>query len=157
MPNLTRFNPVRDVAAWDPFLDDPFEDMFRGFFRRPLSWAPRSTMEQQTAFRVDVTETEKEYRVQAEMPGVHKEDINVTIDGNEVAISAETKREKDVKDSQGAVLRSERYYGKLYRAFTLDAEVDQAGAQAKYADGVLELVLPKATPATSNKKRIAVH
>ena len=155
MANITTFNPVRNVAAFDPF-EDPFEDLFRGFFLRPMNLEPRA-LGQQAQFKIDVTENDKEYRILAELPGVRKEDISVTTDGNEVAISAEVKNEKDVKDKEGTVLRSERHYGKVYRAFTLGQEVDQAGAHAKYSDGVLELTLPKAATESAKKKRISVH
>ena len=67
-----------------------------------------------------------------------KEDINVAIDGNQVAITAEVKHEKEVKEGE-KVLRSERYYGKVYRAFRLAQDIDEAATQAKYIDGVLEL------------------
>lgn len=90
----------------------------------------------------------------AELPGVKKEDISVSIDGREVAVSAEMKYEKDVKDGD-TVLRSERRYGKIQRAFSLGQEVDEATAQAKYTDGVLELTLPKKAAAAA--KRLAVH
>jgi HSP20 family protein len=92
--------------------------------------------------------------LRAEVPGVKKEDINVTIDGDTVAISAEVKHEKDVKNGD-RVLRSERYYGKLNRAFTLGQAVEEAGTSAKYADGVLELTLPK--KAAAQAKRIAIQ
>jgi HSP20 family protein len=105
-------------------------------------------------FRMDVTENDKEYQVLAELPGVKKEEISITINGNEVAVSAEVKYEKDV-DNAEMVLRAERYYGKIQRAFTLGQEVDEATAQAKYNDGVLELTLPKKTAAAA--KRLAVH
>jgi HSP20 family protein len=146
---------VRDIAGFDPF-EDPFEDLFRGFFLRPMSLEPRG-LGQQAQFKMDVTENDKEYRILADLPGVRKEDINVTVDGNEVAISAEVKNEKDVKDNEGTVLRSERHYGKIYRAFTLGQEVDQSGAHAKYNDGVLELTLPKSARESAKKKRISVH
>ena len=155
MPNITRFNPVRDVATSDPF-DNPFENFFRGFFLRPMTLGSR-VPGPQAEFRVDVTENEKEYRLLAEMPGVRKEDINITIDGDEVAISAETKREKEVKGDEGTVLYSERHYGKMYRTLSLGEEVDEAKAQAKYADGVLELTLPKSAVVSAKKKRITVH
>lgn len=99
MPNITRFNPSRDIATVDPF-DDLFENFFRGFFLQPMTLGPRG-LGLQLEFRVDVTENEKEYRVFAEIPGVRKEDINVTIDGDEVGSSAEVRREKDVKDDKG--------------------------------------------------------
>ena len=107
----------------------------------------------QVQFRIDVKEDDGAYVVQAEIPGVKKEDINVTINGNQVAISAEIKRERE--DRQGEkVLRSERYYGKVYRAFSLAQDVDEASAQAKYNEGVLELRLPKKAAVTSKKLAI---
>jgi len=100
-----------------------------------------------------VKEDDGAYVVQAEIPGVKKENINVTINGNQVAISAEIKRERE--DKQGEkVLRSERYYGKVYRAFSLAQDVDEGSAQAKYNEGVLELRLPKKAAVTSKKLAI---
>lgn len=104
-------------------------------------------------FRVDVTEDGTSYTMRAELPGVKKDDINITIDGDQVAVSAEVKKEKDVKDGE-RVLRSERYYGKVYRAFTLGQPVDEAATNAKYDNGVLELTLPK--KAATSAKRITV-
>ena len=95
--------------------------------------------------RVDVSETNDAYTVHAELPGVKKDAIAIEIDGDTVTISAEVKRESEAKDG-GKVLRSERFYGKTERRFALPAEVDEARAQARFADGVLELVLPKKTP-----------
>ena len=105
-------------------------------------------------FRMDVVENDREYQVLAELPGVKKEEINITISGNEVAVSAEVKHEKDVANGE-TVLRAERYYGKIERAFSLGQEVDEATANAKYNDGVLELTLPKKTVAAA--KKLAVH
>ena len=141
MLNITRFNP----------FEDPFENLFHGFLVRPN---PETQVPAPAQFRMDVTENEQEYRVLAEMPGVRKEDINVTINGNEVAVSAEVAHGKDIKDGE-TVLRAERYHGKIQRAFTLGQEVDEATAQAKYNDGVLELTLPKKTVATA--KKLAVN
>jgi HSP20 family protein len=141
MASITRYSP----------LDEAFDDLFRGFFVRPVSYEVPAGAAQ---FRVDVSENEKAYTLRAELPGVKKEDINVTIDGDTVAISAEVKHEKDVKNGD-RVLRSERYYGKLYRAFTLGQAVEEAGTSAKYADGVLELTLPK--KAAAQAKRITIQ
>ena len=80
--------------------------------------------------------------IRAELPGVRKEDINISIDGDQVAISAEVKNEKEVKDGE-RVLRSERFYGKVHRAFALGQPVDDNACAAKYADGVLELSCPR--------------
>ena len=138
------------IMRYSPF-EDAFDDLFRGFFVRPVSLdAPAGAAQ----FRVDVSENEKAYTLRAEIPGVKKEDIHVTIDGDTVAVSAEVKNEKEVKDGE-RVLRSERYYGKVYRAFTLGQAVDEAGTSAKYVNGVLELTLPK--KAAAQAKRITIQ
>ena len=141
---------MANITRYDPF-DTAFDDLMRGFFVRPMQLfdsAPAAQM------HVDVAEDDKAYTVRAELPGVKKDDINVNIDGNNVEISAEVKNEKEVKEST-RVLRSERYYGKVYRAFTLGHEIDESATQAKYTDGILELKLPKkAAPAS---KRITVQ
>jgi len=142
MANLTRFSP----------LDDVVDDLFRGFFVRPVRF--EGERGGAAGFRVDVSENEKAYTLRAELPGVKKEDINVTIDGDTVAVSAEVKAEKDVKSNE-RVLRSERYAGKLYRAFTLGQTMDEASATAKFSDGVLELTLPK--KAAVQAKRITIQ
>jgi HSP20 family protein len=141
MANITRFTP----------FDDTFDDLLRGFFVRPVSFEGTGTPAQ---FKVDVTENNGAYSLRAELPGLKKDDINITVDGDQVAISAEVKKEKDVKDGD-RVLRSERYYGKVYRAFTLGQPVDETAVNAKYADGVLELTLPKKAAVTA--KRITIQ
>ena len=103
---------------------------------------------------VDVTENENTYTVKAEIPGVKKEDISVSIDGNLVSISAEIKREKEEKKGD-KVLREERYYGAMSRSFTLPTDVDQAKAEAQYTNGVLSLTLPK--KAGSQSKKLDIH
>ena len=139
MANILRYNPA----------DDAFDDLFRGFFMRPV----RFEGQQEVQIKVDVSEDDKAYTVHAEIPGVKKEDIHVTIEGNQVGISAEVKKEKEVKEGE-KVLRSERYYGKVSRAFTLGQDVDEAVAEAKYNNGVLELRLPKRTSAKSRRLNI---
>ena len=132
MANITRF-------------DEAFDDLLRGFFVRPIGFdgSTGATAGQTVAqFRVDVAENEQSYTLRAEIPGVKKDDINITIDGDQVAISAEVKNEKEAKEGE-RVLRSERYYGKVQRAFALGQPVEENGAAAKYADGILELTLPK--------------
>jgi HSP20 family protein len=141
MANLTRFNP----------FDDTIDDLFRGFFVRPLSYDVPAGAAQ---FRVDVSENENAYTLRAEIPGVKKNDINITIDGDTVAIGAEVRNEKEVKNGD-RVLRSERHYGKVYRAFTLGQAVDETAAEAKYNDGVLELTLPK--KAVAQAKRVTIQ
>ncbi len=139
MVNLLRYNPA----------DDAFDDLFRGFLMRPIRMDSGNEMQ----IKLDVKENDKSYTVHAEIPGVKKDDIHVTIEGNQVAISAEVKNEKDIRDGE-KVLRSERYYGKVSRAFTLAQDVDDETSSAKYTDGVLELTLPKKATALSKKLTI---
>jgi HSP20 family protein len=134
MANVTRFNPFGDLVRLDPFRE--FEPMFR--FPRSV-WR---NLPEAPEIKMDVTEDEKAYRVKAEIPGVKKEDIKVSIDGSQVSISAEVKKESEEKKGE-TFIRSERYYGSQYRGFSLPQDVDSAKAEAKYTDGVLELVLPK--------------
>ncbi|MGH8731458.1 MAG: Hsp20/alpha crystallin family protein [Burkholderiales bacterium] len=140
---------MANLARYSYPLDETFDDLFKGFFVRPMTFENQG----QAQFRIDVKEDDGAYVVQAEIPGVKKEDINVTINGNQVAISTEVKREREDKQG-GKVLRSERYYGKAYRAFSLAQDVDEASAQAKYDEGVLELRLPKKAVVTAKKLSI---
>jgi HSP20 family protein len=142
---------MANITRWDPF--DDFDDLFKGFFLRPMRVeAPGE--QQAVRIKMDVKEDDKAYTVHAEMPGVRKEDIQVSVDGNQVSITAEVKREKEEKQGE-KVLRSERYYGRVYRAFTLGQEVDQGSANAKFDNGVLELTLPK--KAATATRRLTVQ
>ena len=140
MVNLTRYNPI----------DDAFDDLFPSFFMRPVRMEGTPNVQ----IKLDVKENDKNYTVHAEIPGVKKDDIHVTIDGNQVAISAEVKNEKEVKEGE-KVIRNERYYGKVSRSFTLAQEVDENISQAKYNDGVLELTLAK--KAAAKTKRLTIN
>jgi HSP20 family protein len=130
---------------------DPFDDLFRGFFVRPVDFGGLSTEAPQ--MRVDVKENPDNYEVHAELPGMKKEDIHVHIDGPVVSISAERKQEKEEKEGE-RVLRSERYYGKVSRSFQLGQDIDEGKATAKFTDGVLSLTLPK--KAEAQAKRLSI-
>ena len=145
MANITRFDPF-GIARFDPF-GESFEDAFRRMLR-PVRWEGAEGAP--VDIKVDVEENDKAYVVKAEVPGVKKEDIDVRIDGNVVTISAESKREKEVKE-KGKVIRSERYYGSMLRSFSLGNDVNDAEATAKYTDGILELTLPKKETAAAKK------
>jgi HSP20 family protein len=140
---------VANILRYSP-AENAFDDLFRGLFMRPV----RLEGQQDIQIKLDVSEDDKAYSVHAEIPGVKKEDIHVTIDGSQVAISAEVKNEKEMEEGE-KLLRNERCFGKTSRIFVLDQDVDEATAQAKYTDGVLELRLPKRTSAKS--KSIAIQ
>jgi HSP20 family protein len=139
---------MANIRKYDPFTD--VDDFFRGFFLRPVRMGAGDETSGLDRIKVDISEDDKNYKVHAEVPGVKKEDIKVSIDGNIVSITAESKRQSDQKDGD-KVVRSERYYGTMTRAFALDSEVDENRCEAKYQDGVLELVLPKKEGARSRQ------
>jgi HSP20 family protein len=120
-------------------FDDFFRDVAPGFYVKPLHGDPLPSPSQ---IRVDVKETDGNYTVQAEVPGVSKEDIHVSIDGNVVTVRAEVKQQ-DSSGKDEKVLRSERYFGAVSRSFQLPVDIDQTQAKAKYDNGVLTLTLPK--------------
>ena len=128
---------------------DPFDDAFRGFLR-PWTF---ERVAQAPKIKIDLTEHDDNYAVKAEITGVRKEDIDVRIEGNQVTISAEVKKDKEEK-KDGRVLRSEREYGYASRSFTLASAIDDGKADATYSNGVLELMLPKKAAASS--KRLTV-
>lgn len=135
---------MNHLTAYDPFAESGIDEVFRGFFR------PVRVEKAPATIKMDVTEQDDAYIVKAEIPGVGKDEIQVSIEGSQVTIGAEVKREKDVKNGE-RVLRSERYFGSVYRVFTLPVEVDEATSQAKYENGVLELKLVK-KPANTGRK-----
>ena len=142
MANITRFDPFNDLV----------DDLFKGFLVRPLAYDARG--EALPRRKVDVAERNGAYEVTAEVPGARREDIQVSIDGAEVTLSAEVKREREVAQDE-RVLHAERTFGKVTRSFTLPQEVDEAKAEAKFLYGVLELSLQK--KAAAARKQITIQ
>jgi len=130
-------------------LDDVFGDLMKGFWVKPVAYPGDGELK----MKLDVKEDDKAYTIHAEIPGVKKEDISVDVDGGQVSIRAEVKRESEAKDSD-RVLHSERYYGMVSRSMSLPSEVDAQGAKAEYKDGVLQLTLPK--KAAKSARRVTV-
>ena len=141
---------MNELKVRDLFAADPFDDAFRNFLR---PWASREVA-QAPDIKVDLTESDGDYKVKAEIPGVRKEDIQIDIDDNKVSISAEVKKESEEKKDD-RVIRAERQYGYASRSFWLDKAVDQSKAIAKYENGVLELTLPKKAETSSKRLKIA--
>ncbi|MFD0737876.1 Hsp20/alpha crystallin family protein [Lysobacter koreensis] len=131
----TRYNPFRQVSLLDPLVD--LDDLFRGLGARSLSRGYEKTLE----MHMDVHEDDKAYRINVDVPGVKKEDIDVSVEGNQVTITAEVKREQS-RDKEKEV-HSERFYGKASRSFSLPSDVDSGKSEARYDGGVLSLTLPK--------------
>ncbi len=132
------------------FLDDFFRDVAPGFYVKPLHGDPLTTPGQ---IKVDVKEAEGAYTVHAEVPGVSKEDIHVSLDGNVVTLRAEVKQQ-DTQTKDEKMLRSERYFGAVSRSFQLPMDIDQSQSKAKYNNGVLTLTLPKKVG--SKSQRLAI-
>ncbi|HYY60065.1 MAG TPA: Hsp20/alpha crystallin family protein [Burkholderiales bacterium] len=145
---------MASIQRFDPF-NDLVDDLFKGFLVRPLAFEGRGdSAAVLPRAKVDVAEKNGAYLVTAELPGVRKEDIHVSIDGAQVTLEAEVKREKEAaKDER--VLHSERVYGKVTRSFTLPQEVDESKSEAKFRDGVLELTLTK--KAAAQRKQLAIQ
>ncbi len=127
-----------------------FESNVPGVFKGMMPPVWMETEAAPPTIKVDVEENADRYTVKADMPGVAKEDIRVDVDGNVVSIAAEVRREK-TDEKNGKVLRCERYVGTMSRAFTLPMDVDVGRAEAKFADGVLMLTLPKTTGAPAHR------
>lgn len=147
MANITRFDPFNEITRFDPFMD--VNDFFKGFGMRPLM----REFEHEPQMKMNMSEAEGSYLIKAEIPGVNKNDIHISVDGSLVSISAEVKKDKEEKKGEN-VIRSERYYGKVSRSFTLANEVDSDKVEAKYANGLLEVTLPKKS--NGHKKSITV-
>ncbi|AJC17145.1 Hsp20/alpha crystallin family protein [Pandoraea sputorum] len=141
MANLTRFDPLN--------IEEPFESFIRNAFWRPLALESSKRMQ----IKLDVEEDDTKFTVRADMPGVSKEDIKVTLDGNQVSISAHISDSTEKTDN-GNFVHRERYEGDMYRSFSLSQSVDKDKAQANYRDGVLELVLPKRADASRRELTI---
>jgi HSP20 family protein len=146
--NVTRFDPLSDIARLSPLrtLDDLFRDL------TPRSML-RELQQNEPMINVEVTENDQAYIIRAEIPGAKKDDIKVDVRGNRVSISAETRRERELKEGE-RVLRCEVFYGQMSRTIMLEQEVDDTKADAKYADGVLELTLPKKSSSAGSKLQI---
>jgi HSP20 family protein len=142
------------LARRDPF-GSMFDEFFSDFFARGGGVPAARTTELPAAVRarMDVIDKNDRFEVLLDLPGVKKEDIQITIEGPRVAITAESKSEKQEKDGE-RVLHTERYAASYARTFELPAEVTEDGAEAAFENGVLKLTLPKR--ATVSSKRLSV-
>lgn len=141
--SVTRWNPTQSYVTRDPFFR-----LFDSFLNQDLSpseevsnrnWMPP----------VDIQETEDAYRLTAELPGLSKDDINITLENNVLRLSGERKFEKDVKKE--SYHRIERTYGTFTRAFTLPSQVSSEKVQAAFENGLLTITVPKAEQAKPRK------
>ncbi|MGE0487468.1 MAG: Hsp20/alpha crystallin family protein [Gammaproteobacteria bacterium] len=122
-------------------------------------WTPRRGVESAggaLAPRVDVKDMKDHYEITAEMPGVKKEDLDVSLHNGVLSISAETKQEK-VEEKDGKVIRQERRYGRYMRSFDLGPDVSEGDIEASFADGILKVKAPKSAPKPPTATRIKVE
>lgn len=145
---LVAHNPKGRSLGW---LDNDFDDMFEGFFRPMRTFDESGSRDLVPA--VDVSENENEFVVRVEIPGVRKEDVNVTVENGVLTISAESKSETEEKEGE-RVIRQERRYGKYMRSLRLGTDIDESKVKAIHKDGVLQVTLQKAEEV--KPKRISV-
>jgi HSP20 family protein len=142
-----------NITRWEPFRE--FEDMFRQyspFFGRALrrsagedsKWSPLA----------DITETDKEYVIKAELPEVKKEDVKITLDNGMITIEGERRHEKEHKDENE--IRVESFYGTFSRSFALPENIDSKNIRAESKDGVLRVRIPKTQAAGGKRVSIEV-
>ncbi|MEO8118907.1 MAG: Hsp20 family protein [Rhodoferax sp.] len=120
-------------------LDDIFRDVSPGFYVTPVHGDP---LPEPVQIKIDLKENDLAYTVHAELPGVSKDNIYVSLSGSVVLLRAEV-RQHDVQTQDDKVLRNERYFGSLSRSFQLPLEIEPSQARARVDNGVLTLTLPK--------------
>jgi len=141
---------MANLSIYDPFSTRLNTRLQRFFDQFGLTSPIFFDQDEALNVKLDVSEDDQNYFVHADLPGVKKDDIRVSVNGNQVSISAEVKREKEDKKDKN-IVHCERYEGKVFRSFMLDSKVDEAKADAKFTDGVLELTLPKQAGSVSGK------
>jgi HSP20 family protein len=143
---MTRWNPAGLTAR------DPFFRVFDSFFNQDL--LPSEEVSNRTWMPpVDIQETEDSYRLTAELPGLTRENITITLENNVLRLAGERKFEKDVKKE--GYHRIERTYGTFARAFTLPSQVNHDKVEAAFENGLLTIVVPKAEQAKPRKITIS--
>lgn len=150
---------MANLARWDPFSDiNQIDRTFNRMMRRAFSGWPRLAVEGESfewSPSADISETDKEYLIRAELPAVRKEDVKVTVAGGMITIEGERKQEKEEKSEKYRQVES--FYGSFCRSFTLPEDVDAEAIRCEDKDGVLTVHLPKTETQKSEPKQIAVQ
>ncbi|HTZ78273.1 MAG TPA: Hsp20/alpha crystallin family protein [Stellaceae bacterium] len=153
--------------AWDT-LRDQMDRMFGSFSAGfPSLPSLRRTFGFEPAFRfdtsfglaapaVDVAETDKEFQITAELPGIDEKNLDVSVSGGVLTIRGEKREEKEEKDKNKNYYLSERRYGSFQRSFQLPDGVDQEKIGANFDKGVLRVTLPKSAEAVTQQKKIPI-
>lgn len=152
-------NRAIDVRRTMP-LTRSMEEFFEDFPPRrwmetfePFSWKWPVGLDMEHSFRVDVMDREKELIVRAELPGVEKDDVEVTIAGDRLTVEA--KREFEEEETKETFYRHELGYGELRRTIALPVDIDVKGIKAELKDGILSVILPKVQAAERHTVKVA--
>ena len=139
-----------------PFTHNRGVDLYRPF--RDLEELERSLFAGNSAavFKTDIRDTGDAYVLEADLPGMKKEDIHIDIDGDRLSISAERNAVREEKDENGGYIRCERSYGSFSRSFDISG-IRGEEISAAYEDGVLKLTLPKQTKAVPASRRLEIQ
>jgi HSP20 family protein len=144
------------VIKWEPFRD--VDDIFDRFFAETLRRWPRVGTDARPSFDwapvADVSETDAEYVIKAELPEVRKEDVNITLQDGVLTLTGERKQESTDDEK---VHRVERFYGSFARRFALPDNVDETGIRAESKDGVVLIHLPKQKVVQPQARQISVQ
>lgn len=151
MNRMTTRSESAPTTRWG--FGDDIDRMFEGFFR-PMRWVEEAAGDTFVP-AMNIKERENEYVVQTDLPGIRKEDINVTLENGLLTITAERKTEEERKEGEQE-LRREVRYGRYTRSLRLGTQIDEKGVKASYRDGVLELILPKAEEVKPRKIAVDV-
>ncbi len=147
-PQSYRGEDVHPMLALHREMNRLFDDFTRGFESRLPMFGGAGWP------HTDVVETDKEYRVTAELPGLEEKDVEVLLDRNMLTLKGEKRAEREQRDKNYYL--AERSFGSFRRAIPLPAEIDQDKVEASFENGVLTVRLPKAEQARSQAKRIEV-
>ena len=151
MFGIIPFDMRNDLAA----REDGFDRLFN-WMNRPISSFFNDAGFTGKAFNVDVKDTGNSYELKAELPGVSKDDINLSYKDNYLTISTNQEKSQEEKDEDGCYIRRERYSGSMSRSFYID-NVDESNCQADFKDGILTVTLPKAAERADTPKQIPIH
>lgn len=153
---------MADLIRWDPFGEfDRIDRTFNRMMRRAFSGWPRMAPEGEGATQyewspsVDISETDKEYLLRAELPGVKKEDVKVTVDGGMITIEGERKQKMEEKNEK--YHRVESFYGSFTRSLALPEDVKLDAIRCEDKEGVLTVHLPKTETEKHKPKQITVQ
>lgn len=150
---IQKYVPGRELTRFEEEMDRLF-DRFWGAWRRPIMVLERPVLDEHLLPAIDLVEEKEHLVVKAELPGVEKEKIEVSLDDGVLVIKGEKKEETET-EGEGYHF-SERRFGSFYRALELPAVVDAEKASASYADGVLEIRLPKVEEAKPKEIKVTV-